>query len=75
MVGRWRRWTPEEDDLVRRYYPENGARWRGWRVLMPERDPTYDDISHRARALGVRCNHRFKYGEGRRLDPRELREG
>ena len=62
----WRRWTPEEDAQIREHYPEKGARWAGWARLMPERMPTFDDVAHRARALGVRCNHRFRYGKGER---------
>jgi len=61
----WRRWTPDEDDLIREHYPERGARWRGWADMMPERLPTYDDVAHRARAIGVKCNHAFRYGKGK----------
>ena len=60
----WRRWTDAEDALIRKHYPEHGGAWRGWARLMPERMPTRDDVNHRAHALGVRCNHRFRYGKG-----------
>lgn len=62
---RWRRWTAEEDALIREHYPEMGARWNGWARLMPDRMPTYDDLAHRARAIGVRCNHAFRWRKGK----------
>lgn len=62
---RWRRWTAYEDALIREHYPERGACWSGWARLMPDRMPTRDDVTHRARAIGVRCNHAFRYGRGR----------
>ena len=61
---RWRRWTEAEDALIREHYPECGGSWGGWARLMPERMPSRDDVNHRARVLGVRCNHRFRYGKG-----------
>lgn len=61
----WRRWTDAEDALIREHYPEHGGRWTGWARLMPDRMPTYDDVIHRAQRIGVRCNHRFRYGKGK----------
>ena len=66
MDRRWRRWTPDEDAAIREHYPEHGARWNGWARLMPDRMPTHDDVAHRAMAIGVRCNHRFRYGRGKK---------
>ncbi len=63
---KWQRWTPEQDALIREYYPEMGGRWNGWARLMPERMPTHDDVIHRARAIGVKCNHMFRYGRGKK---------
>lgn len=40
-------WTPKEIALVRRYYPEHGPNWGGWRELLPER--SYESIAHAAR--------------------------
>jgi hypothetical protein len=60
----WRRWTDAEDALIREHFPEHGGGWLGWSKLMPGRMPTRDDINHRARALGVRCNHPYRYGKG-----------
>lgn len=61
MGGRtWARWTHEEDELVRRHYPEHGAMWDGWAELLPAH-PKAPAIRSRARALGVRA------GEGVQL--------
>ena len=51
---KWRRWTAEEDDLIRRYYPKHGGVWDGWARLMPERCPTENDLHARAHKLGVK---------------------
>lgn len=61
-----RAWTKAEDDLIRKFYPIVGGRWKGWAKLMPERMPRHDAIAHRAMALGVRCEHAFRYGKGKR---------
>lgn len=61
---RWRRWTEAEDALIREHYPEHGGAWLGWAKLMPERMPTRRDMNRRACTLGVRCNHKFRYGKG-----------
>lgn len=51
---KWRRWTAEEDDLIRKYYPINGGSWAGWYRLMPERNPSASDIHTRAHKLGIK---------------------
>ena len=51
---KWRRWTEQEDALIREHYPEHGALWDGWAKLMPERNPTKDDIHNRAHKLGIK---------------------
>lgn len=61
-----RPYTKREDDLIRRFYPVIGSRWSGWARLMPDRMPSHDTIAHRAKTLGVRCEHHFRYGEGKR---------
>lgn len=33
---------------------------------MPDRTPRHDAIAHRAKVLGVRCEHAFRYGKGKR---------
>jgi hypothetical protein len=50
----WRKWTEEEDELIRLYYPEHGPSWSGWAKLMPERDASKDSIAHRANHLGIK---------------------
>ena len=64
--SRYLRWTDDEDEIVRRYYPVVGARWRGWHHLLPERELTSDIVAHRAMRLGVRCDSQFRYGKGKR---------
>lgn len=54
---KWRKWTQEEDDLIREYYPTHGAAWSKWQKLMPERMPNEDDLHTRANRLGVHYNH------------------
>lgn len=49
-MGR-RRWTPEEDETVRRHYPLHGPQWSGWDELLPGR--SYSAIVSRAGRLGV----------------------
>ena len=66
LTRAWRRWTSEEDALIREHYPEMGGGWSGWARLMPDRLPTRDSVVHRAHSLGVRCNHKFRYGKGQR---------
>lgn len=48
------RWTPEEDEAVRMHFSEHGAKWDGWKTLLPGR--TSKAISVRAHALGVRLH-------------------
>lgn len=55
MGGRtWARWTPDEDELVRRHYPGHGATWDGWAELLPAH-PKAPAIRSRATKLGVRA--------------------
>jgi hypothetical protein len=51
---KWRRWTEQEDELIREHYPEHGGVWDGWARLMPERCPTENDLHARAHKLGVK---------------------
>ena len=46
-----RRWTAEEDALVREHYPSHGATWEGWRELLPHR--SLNAIRVRAHGLGL----------------------
>ena len=50
----WRKWTAEEDALIREYYPKHGGLWDGWARLMPDRCPTENDLYVRAHRLGVK---------------------
>lgn len=52
------RWSAEEDEAIRRYYPENGASWEWWDVVLPNR--TYAAIKSRAVVLGVRRSERCR---------------
>lgn len=45
-------WSEYEEDIVRVYYPEHGAQWKGWSELLPGR--TLNAIQNRAYRLGVR---------------------
>lgn len=55
-IGRrnWLRWTPEEDEILRTWYPSRGASWDGWAKLMPDRKPSASSIHNRAWRLGVK---------------------
>ena len=64
-MSRCMRWTDREDEAIRTFYPIVGGRWKGWAKLMPDRMPSYDSVIHRAGALGVRCDSRFRYGKGK----------
>lgn len=46
-------WTEEEDEILREHYPAHGAKWGGWKKLMPERKPTEQSIQSRAKRLGL----------------------
>lgn len=48
------RWTPEEDEAVRTYFSEHGAKWEGWKAILPGR--TSKAISIRAHTLGIRLH-------------------
>lgn len=55
-MARRRKWTSEEDEQVRRWYPEMGPGWDGWSRFL--RGRTYKSITKRAGELGVRCKYR-----------------
>ena len=46
------RWTPDEDALLREYYPRHGPKWEGWEMLLPRR--SHSSIAGRACKIGVR---------------------
>lgn len=48
------RWTPEEDEAVRTYFSEHGAKWEEWKAILPGR--TSKAISVRANTLGIRLH-------------------
>lgn len=52
-------WSLSEDELVARYYPENGGAWERWWCnggdLLEGR--TYKALNSRAFKLGVRCRY------------------
>lgn len=50
------RWSADEDEAIRSYYPRHGGAWEWWDVVLPNR--TYAAINSRAVALGVRCRER-----------------
>ena len=47
-------WTPEEDALMREYYPRHGAVWEGWALLLPHRSEC--KVRNHARRLGLRSD-------------------
>ncbi len=49
MAGR--RWTAEEDELVREHYPEHGPSWAGWSDVLPGR--TRANLQVHAYRLGI----------------------
>lgn len=50
------RWSMDEDELIRRWYPEKGPSWEKWAEMLPGR--TYKAINVRAGRIGVRCDYR-----------------
>lgn len=44
-------WTPDEDEVLRVYYPTRGSLWSGWAHLMPNR--SIRAIEQRASKLGI----------------------
>lgn len=48
------RWTPEEDEAIRKFFPQHGADWDGWERLVPGR--TRSAIKGRANRLCVRTD-------------------
>ena len=53
---KWQRWTEEEKDAIRTWYPSKGGAWDGWERVLPGRDLTVDDIQQAAHRLGVHRN-------------------
>ena len=51
-------WTPDEDDVIRVYYPTQGRLWSGWEYLMPDR--SIRAIAQRASKLGVQVAPQVK---------------
>jgi hypothetical protein len=50
------RWSTEEDETIRTYYPKHGTVWEWWDVVLPDR--TQNAIQSRAIYLGVRLGDR-----------------
>lgn len=55
-------WTPEEDDLIKMYFPLHGGSWKEWAYIMPHRSDK--SIMMRASRLGIRSDYRRHGGEG-----------
>lgn len=49
---RQKRWTPNEDELLREHYPEHGPSWDGWRRVLPTRSRRA--VQTRAKKLGIK---------------------
>lgn len=52
--SRQKRWTADEDELLRELYPEHGPSWDGWRRVLPTRSRWA--VKSRAKKLGLRAN-------------------
>lgn len=50
------KWTPEENEILSKWYPEYGPSWHRWPVLLPGR--TYRAIVKQAARLGVSSRYR-----------------
>lgn len=50
--SRQKRWTPDEDELLREHYPEHGPSWDGWRRVLPTRSRWA--VQTRAKKLGIK---------------------
>lgn len=50
--SRHKRWTPDEDELLRELYPEHGPSWDGWRRVIPTRSRRA--VQTRAKKLGIK---------------------
>lgn len=50
--SRQKRWTPNEDELLREHYPEHGPSWDGWRRVLPTRSRRA--VQTRAKRLGIK---------------------
>ena len=47
-----KRWTPEEDELLRKNLPSHGPSWEGWKDILPGR--TSGAIQTRKSTLGIK---------------------
>lgn len=54
-LSRFPNWKPDEDELLRKWYPEKGSVWDRWDELLPGRSPK--GIQDRAHKIGVRCRY------------------
>lgn len=59
--SRQKRWTPNEDELLREHYPKHGPSWDGWRRVLPTRSRWA--VMRRAKRLGVRAHTRWTIEE------------
>lgn len=55
--ARPKRWTPDEDELLRELYPEHGPSWDGWRRVLPTR--SRHAVKSRVKILGVKTQNRW----------------
>ncbi len=59
------RWSQEEIEILRTYYPHHGCAWQEWRQLLPYR--TSSAIAGKAFNLGIQCYpeiHQFAQAHG-----------
>lgn len=60
------KWSQEEIEILRTYYPHHGCAWTEWRYLLPHR--TSSAIGGMAFKLGIKCYpeiHAFAQANGR----------
>lgn len=50
-----RQWTEEEDAALMAGYGKHGARWEGWKMILPGR--SHSSIGARANRLGLRMSN------------------
>jgi len=60
-----RAWTEAEDKVLARHFPDHGAGWRGWALILPKR--TCEAIYNRARKLGIERRRQFTDAERSRI--------
>lgn len=51
QLGGGRRWSPEEEEILKKNYYEHGPLWEGWEDLLPGRN--YTSIANKASLLGI----------------------